>query len=207
MKMRSYIQTKDVNNEFLVTQMAKIYKFPNYAVTNAIVAIPSFGGGIYGNIENSVMTNGDAQQYWSLQGIAPEQMSKVYVIFPNGATNDLTDQSSTLENTLDISVVGSCCKCTIILFIFTNTTSFIESFQTMFNGINVNGTQLIPTIISSSWGMPESNADINDIIQTNMLLKKVNFCENNYPETSSNPGSNLDSSVELNNLEPNTPKN
>ena len=42
--------------------------------------------------------------------------------------------------------------------------------------------------------------------ETASLLKKVNFCENNYPETNSNPGSNLDSSIELNNIEPNTPK-
>ena len=175
MKKRNYLKTKNVNNEFLISQMAKIYNFPTYSATNAIVAIPSFGGGLYGKIENNVMTNGDAQQYWSLQGIPPEKMSQVYVIYPNGASNDLSDQSSTLENTLDVSVVGSCCQCTIILFIFTNTTSFTESFQTMFNGINVNGTQLIPTIISYSWGMPETYADVNDMMQTNLLLKNKNI--------------------------------
>ena len=178
MKKRSYLKTKNVNNEFLISQMAKIYNFPTYSATNAIVAIPSFGGGLYGKIENNVMTNGDAQQYWSLQGIAPENMSTVYIVYPNGASNDLSDQSSTLENTLDVSVVGSCCQCTIILFIFKNTTSFTESFQTMFDGINVNGVQLIPTIISYSWGMPETYADVNDIIETNLLLqnKNINVC-------------------------------
>jgi len=129
MRYRSYLQTIDTNNEFLVSQMASIYKFPSYSNTDSIVGIPSFGGGIYGDIENNIMTNGDCQQYWSLQGIT--QMSTVYVVFPNGATNDLTDQSSTLENTLDVSVIGSCCQCIIILFIFTNTTSFTESFQIM----------------------------------------------------------------------------
>lgn len=178
MKKRSYLKTKNVNNEFLISQMAKIYNFPTYSATNAIIAIPSFGGGLYGKIENNVMTNGDAQQYWSLQGIAPENMSTVYIVYPNGASNDLSDQSATLENTLDVSVVGSCCQCTIILFIFTNTTSFTESFQTMFDGINVNGAQLIPTIISYSWGMPETYADVNDIIETNLLLqnKNINVC-------------------------------
>ena len=170
---RSYLQTRDTNNEFLISQMASIYKFPSYSATNAIVAIPSFGGGIYGDIENNIMTNGDCQQYWSLQGIS--DFSTVYVVFPNGATNDLSDQSSTLENTLDISVVGSCCKSIIILFIFTNTTSFTESFQTMIQGIYVNGRQLIPTIISCSWGMPETSADIADLIQTNLLLKNTNI--------------------------------
>jgi kumamolisin len=172
---RSYIQTRDTNNEFLVSQMASIYNFPSYSKTNAIIAIPSFGGGIYGDIQNSILTNGDAQQYWSIQGIPSEQMSTVYVVFSNGTTNDVTDQSSTLENTLDVSVVGSCCQCIIILFVFKNTTSFTESFQTMCDGINVNGTQLIPTIISCSWGMPETSADINDLIQTNLLLKNKNI--------------------------------
>uniref|UniRef100_A0A6C0D0C3 Uncharacterized protein n=1 Tax=viral metagenome TaxID=1070528 RepID=A0A6C0D0C3_9ZZZZ len=81
MKKRSYLQTRDTNNEFLISQMATIYKFPSYSTTNAVIAIPSFGGGIYGNIENDIMTNGDAQQYWSLQQISPSEMSTVYVIF------------------------------------------------------------------------------------------------------------------------------
>jgi len=172
---RSYIQTRDANNEFLVSQMASIYNFPPYSTTNAIIAIPSFGGGIYGNLKDSIMTNGDAQKYWSLQGISPSDMSKVYVVFPNGAKNDLTDESSTLENTLDVSVVGSCCSSTIILFIFKNTTSFTESFQTMLQGISINGVKLIPTIISYSWGMPETFADPNDVIQTNLLLQNANI--------------------------------
>jgi len=174
-KIRNYLQTRDTNNEFLVSQMARIYNFPSYSSTNAIIAISSFGGGMYGDIQNNVLTNGDAQQYWSVQGITPEQMSTLYIVFPNGATNDLTDQTSTLENTLDVSVVGSCCKSIIILFIFTNTTTFTESFQTMFKGINVNGKQLVPTIISCSWGMPETSANTNDIIQTNLLLKNMNI--------------------------------
>jgi len=173
MKYRSYLQTRDTNNEFLVSQMASIYKFPSYSTTKSIIAIPSFGGGIYGDIENNIMTNGDCQQYWSLQKIT--DFSTVYVVFPNGATNNLEDESSTLENTLDVSVIGSCCKSIIILFIFTTTTSFTEAFQTMFQGININGIQLIPTIISCSWGMPETSADLDDLIKTNLLLKNTNI--------------------------------
>jgi len=74
---RSYIQTRNMNNEFLISQMASIYNFPIYSNTNAIIAIPSFGGGIYGNIENNIMTNGDAQHYWSLQKNPEDQMSQV----------------------------------------------------------------------------------------------------------------------------------
>jgi kumamolisin len=153
--------------------MASVYKFPSYLSTDAIIAVPSFGGGIYGDISNNIVTNGDVQKYWALQGIT--DMSTVYVIFPNGAINDLTDQSSTLENTLDVSVIGSCCKSIIILFIFSNTTSFTESFQTMIQGVTINGIQFIPTVISCSWGMPETGADPTDLIQTNLLLKNENI--------------------------------
>ena len=55
MKKRSYLQTRDTNNEFLISQMAAIYKFPKYSATNAIIAIPSFGGGIYGDITNNII--------------------------------------------------------------------------------------------------------------------------------------------------------
>ena len=77
MTIRSYLQTRDTNNEFLVSQMTSIYKFPPYSTTTSIIAIPSFGGGMYGDIQNNILTNGDAQQYWSIQGIPKDQMSTI----------------------------------------------------------------------------------------------------------------------------------
>ena len=123
--MESYVKTVETNNSFNAVQLASIYSFPVYAQSDAVVAIISFGGGIYGTIENDILTNGDVQQYWTYQGIT--SMSTVKVFFKNGATNDLSDNKSTLENTLYVGIIGSCCKCSIILFIFPINTSFIDA--------------------------------------------------------------------------------
>ena len=134
--MRNYLQKRIVNNAFSVSELAKIYQFPSYKQTNQVIMIPSFGGGIYGTIENNILINGDVQKYWALQGIPDMSMSTVYVY--NSEIMDFTDETSTLENIMDISVVGSCCQCIIILCLFPNNISFLEAFTTMINGITIN---------------------------------------------------------------------
>jgi kumamolisin len=171
--MRNYLQKRIVNNAFSVSELAKIYQFPSYKQTNQVIMIPSFGGGIYGTIENNILINGDVQKYWALQGIPDMSMSTVYVY--NSEIMDFTDETSTLENIMDISVVGSCCQCIIILCLFPNNISFLEAFTTMINGITINGSTFYPSIISMSWGMPETDADILDLTQTNSLLKRTNI--------------------------------
>jgi len=161
-----------VNNSFTVKELASIYKFPAYKSTSSIFIL-SFGGGIYGTITNNVLTNGDVQKYWKRQGIT--QMSSVYVYFMNGAINDISDSGSTLENTLDVSTVGSCCQSTIVLCVFPTDTLFSDAFTKMMQGVNINGTQIIPTIISVSWGMSEIQMDISDMMKTNSLLQSYNI--------------------------------
>ena len=172
--MKNYLQKRIVNNSFSVSELASIYQFPSYKQTNQVIMIPSFGGGIYGTIENNILINGDVQKYWALQGITDTSMSTVYVSLQN-TTMDFTDETSTLENIMDVSVVGSCCQCIIILCLFQNNISFIEAFTTMIEGIQINGSIFFPSIISMSWGMPETDADIIDLTQTNILLKNTNI--------------------------------
>uniref|UniRef100_A0A6C0EUT2 Peptidase S53 domain-containing protein n=1 Tax=viral metagenome TaxID=1070528 RepID=A0A6C0EUT2_9ZZZZ len=160
--MKSYVETVETNNSFNVVQLASIYSFPVYIQTDAVVAIISFGGGIYGTIENNILTNGDVQQYWEYQGIT--NMSTVKVFFENGVVNDLSDNKSTLENTLDVGIIGSCCKCTILLYIFPPNTTFIDAFLKVYN-------QIIPSIICLTWGKPETDINILDINATNALIK------------------------------------
>jgi len=145
---------------FTARQLATIYGFPAPNLSlSPVVGVLSFGGGMYGRIDaNGVLTNGDVQKYWAYQGIAASQMPKVIVKMFGGATNNLSYRSGTLENTLDVSVVGSCCanpNLTIILYIFPNPYSFTLAFQTMLDGVTVSGVLLKPTIISVSWGCPE----------------------------------------------------
>jgi subtilase family serine protease len=89
----------------------------------------------------------------------------------NGAINDLSDSSSTMENILDVSTIGSCCQSTIVLCVFPNDTYFSDAFTAMLQGIN----GLTPTIISVSWGMPEIQTDIADMKKTNLILQTANI--------------------------------
>ena len=171
--MRNYLQKRIVNNSFTVSQLSQIYQFPSYKNTNQTIMIPSFGGGIYGTIENEILINGDVQKYWASQGINDLSMSIVYVSLYTDM--DMTDETSTLENTMDVAVLGSCCQCTIVLCIFPNNISFLDAFLTMIQGININNTFFYPDIISMSWGMPETLSDIVDLTQTNTLLKNTNI--------------------------------
>lgn len=174
---------------FTAKQLASIYKFPQPNNKPVTVAVLSFGGGIYGNIDsNGFLTKGDVHKYWSYQNI--KTIPKVIVQFFVGATNDISDIGSTTENTLDISVIGSCCpssNVTIILFVFPNTHSLTNAFQTVVDGISVNGINYKPSIISVSWGAPEIYYVENGIDVTgeldgvNTVLKRateqgINIC-------------------------------
>ena len=174
---------------FTAKKLASIYKFPQPTNKPVTVAVMSFGGGIYGNIDsNGFLTRGDVHKYWSYQNITT--MPKVIIKFFAGATNDISDDVSTTENTLDISVVGSCCpssNLTIILFVFPNTHSLKNAFQTVVDGISVKGINYKPSIISVSWGAPEifyveNGIDVTgDLEGVNTVLKKatengVNIC-------------------------------
>lgn len=169
--MRNYLKksNKYVNNSFTVKELASIYKFPAYKSTSSVIFVLSFGGGIYGTITNNVLTDSDCHLYWKMQGIT--QPSTVYAFFMNGATNDLSDRSSTMENILDVSTIGSCCQSTIVLCVFPNDTYFSDAFTTMLQGIN----GLKPTVISVSWGMPEIHSDIADMKNTSLILQTANI--------------------------------
>lgn len=152
--------SSSISPYFTAKQMATIYGFPapNTSISN-VVGVMSFGGGLYGSIDaNGFLTKGDVQKYWAYEGTPASQMPKVIVRPMRGATNDLNDYSSTTENTLDVSVVGSCCpnpKLTIILFIFTQNYTLTQAFQAIINGITVAGIKYTPSVISVSWGCPE----------------------------------------------------
>jgi len=145
---------------FTASQLASIYQFPapNIAL-NKVIAVLSYGGGLYGTIDaNGFLTNGDVQKSWAHEGISASNMPQVIVHLVAGATNNLTDVGGTMENTLDVSVLGSCCpspNLTIILFIFPNTYRFTQAFQAMLDGVTVANKYYSPSIISVSWGGPE----------------------------------------------------
>jgi subtilase family serine protease len=190
--LKPYIskQPRVTTNYFTSKQLATIYKFPPPSNVPVTIGVMSFGGGLYGNIDsNGFLTSGDVHQYWKYQEI--NQIPKVIVRFVDGGTNNPSDDiDATTENILDISVIGSCCpssNLTIILFIFKQSSTLTNAFQTMLRGINVQGIQYVPSIISVSWGAPEiyfvqgSPADVADLDGVNNVLqmatsKGINIC-------------------------------
>ena len=171
---------------FKVSELASIYGFPSPTTNNVVIGVISFGGGLYGSVDaNGVLTNGDVQSYWNYLGIQAGDMPTVVIKAINGATNNpsATD-GSTDENTLDVETIGGCCptsKLTIILYIAPNT---LSSFASVFNyalntPVTVNGTPVLPSILSVSWGAPEayySNLSAIDSLFGTAVLRGINIC-------------------------------
>ena len=148
---------------FYMNQVRTIYNTPSQTTANVVIGVVSFGGGLYGSVDaNGVLTNGDAQAYWTSIGISSQNHPRVIVVPINGASNtpNFNDGGSTLENTIDVETLGAMCptaNLTIILYISPNTLSEFPNLLTyMYNtNITVSGVNYKPTIISCSWGAPE----------------------------------------------------
>jgi subtilase family serine protease len=172
---------------FYADQLATIYQFPHPSDTPITIAVISFGGGLFGNLDaNGVLTGGDVQAYWSSRGITPANQPKVIVNLLDGATNNTADLNPTFENTLDVETIGACypsSKLTIILYIGPNTFSeFPKIMRAATSPTSVNGTSYgTPKIVSISWGAPEiyySSAQLNEInaIMQAATNKGINIC-------------------------------
>jgi subtilase family serine protease len=187
---------KDVNpNEnirgvsyFNMSQIVSIYNIPPHTNQNVVVGVVSFGGGLYGSLaRNGTLTNGDIQAYWSAIGIPIVNHPKVIVVCVDGAKNtpNLYDGGATIENTIDVQIIGSTCKSsklTIILYLFPYNSTFYRAFLFMYTTyINVSGAIYKPTIISCSWGIPEIYVSNTELNNTNNLLNimtnnNINIC-------------------------------
>jgi subtilase family serine protease len=163
---------------FTASQLARIYGFPppNTSIST-VVGVMSFGGGLYGTIDkNGVLTGGDLQKIWAYENISQAQMPLVIVKRFDGLTNaqGLSDLTSTIENTLDVSAIGSCCpsnNLTILLFIFSGYSTFYNAFKTVISGTIISNKSYVPSIISVSWGCSETANELTDSIATTKLLE------------------------------------
>jgi uncharacterized protein YjdB len=160
---------------FNAKQIATIYGFsePQPNIVN-VIGIISFGGGLFGSIdENGILTNSDVQTYWASIGISPDSYPVVKVVLVNNVLNlPVLNDGATIENTIDVQMVGACCASAstiIILYIAPNTDlGFLDVIHLALNNqINVNGALVKPTTISISWGAPE-------IYYTNALRNSLN---------------------------------
>jgi kumamolisin len=176
-KLRSYFFTRAnaaASTNFVSSDMAKIYAFPTPPTTPVVIGVISLGGGLYGTVTNGVLTNGDVQSYWTSIGITAQP--RVIIKTVDTATNSpASDMDSTIENTIDVEMVGACCpgtNVTIIFYVAPNTfTGFYNAFNSAINTpVVVGGVSMKPSVISCSWGAPESYYTNNDLARYNNLF-------------------------------------
>ena len=164
---------------FTLTQIATIYGFPapSPSMNPITIGVVSFGGGLIGTLTNGVLTNGDPQKHWTSLGIASANHPRVLVYPVNGAsipTNPNPGDVATIENTIDVETIGALCptsNLTIILYITKPTDNLIPVFTAALSPTLINGVTYTPSIISCSWGAPESWIGVVGLNDTNELFK------------------------------------
>lgn len=170
---------------FTPKQLATIYGFPPPLTdTEVVVGVLSFGGSLYGTIDatTGICTSGDLDLLWNLQGLDPLNKPKIIINPPDKIPGGFDDVNgiSTTENTLDVSVIASACptsKLTILLFIFSQSDTWAECFDSVSRGLTVSGKLYKPTIISVSWGLNETgnyNYNHYTMINSNSILSSLN---------------------------------
>jgi len=147
---------------FTSTQLSAIYNYPSVPTAPNVIGVISFGGGLMGTVSpEGILTNGDVQKHWTYLGISPANFPKVIIVTLLGATNNPNPaDGATIENTIDVETIGAMypsANLTIILYISPNSLAAFTTLLTKVSTvITVNNVQYKPSIISCSWGAPES---------------------------------------------------
>lgn len=178
MKKHNYLKRNHVSRTFTCTDYRTIYNYPSPTLTSeVVVGIISFGGGVYGDIDSDgYLTNSDVHQYLNDLNLS---IPTIIVKTIMDGQLDVSDDSGTIENTMDIEMIAGCCPSThltIILYVASQNVSFYDAFNYM---LTVPVNEKLPTVISCSWGMTE--IFVSDLFETNELFKSarlrgINIC-------------------------------
>jgi kumamolisin len=199
----STVQSRSTRPWFYGNEIKNIYNIPTPTNNKYVVSVVSFGGGLFGTITGNTnsatggtLTNGDIQAYWSSLNIT--SMPTVIIKTISGATNNISDFDSSVENTIDVESIGMCCptsNLTIVLYLVPNA---LSSFPIVLNAI-LNDTTYVSNCVSISWGTTESNYGNNYLTQINNVLasivaKNINITVASGDNGSSDgaPGNNCD---------------
>jgi len=170
---------------FTSKQVSNIYNFPTpqETTTPLTVAVISFGGGLVGTVSPQGVLNlsdntSDIQAQWTSLGISPSKFPKVIIVPVSGATNAPNpSDGATIENTIDVQTIGAMCPSpylTIILYIAPNSfDAFTSLLHTISNPITIDGTSYIPSIVSCSWGAPETYYPSSILSSVNSQLQAL----------------------------------
>lgn len=170
--VRAYAKLKPRNAQnrtsaLNLSDLAGIYQFPSAtSTTGVVVGILSFGGGLFGNFNSQgVMTTetpstSDVLNLWRKEYPTLTNFPRVIIVPVDGAINrpNANDGGSTLENTMDVSIVGGCWpnpNLTILLYLGTPKSSFTSLLRAALSSTRIQGTTYTPSILSISWGLPE----------------------------------------------------
>jgi uncharacterized protein YjdB len=158
-----------------IQELRRYYNLPYPPATPLssppVIAIVSFGGGIYGQ----PVTSGQYAGFWKCSDVNSAGGAPVQILVApiNGAINtpNSDDGGATLENTVDVATVSAFYGMLddrydspnytppiIILYIApsNNLSEMYRTFYTVLkNPVICNGRSYSPTIVSCSWGAPE----------------------------------------------------
>jgi subtilase family serine protease len=172
------VNPRTPGRRFLASDIRSIYSYPPVPTTNVVVGVISLGGTLTGNIDaNGILTGGDVQRYWTALGMTSQPTVKIVRI--NGSPMDATDTTSTIENTIDVEMVGACCptsRLTIIFYFYNQYRTNVDAFYGVFSyaintPVTIPGLGAVkPSIISCSWGAPEVQFSSTSLAQYNSLF-------------------------------------
>jgi subtilase family serine protease len=198
------INGRTYSTYFSSKQMSKIYNSPSPNLSNkTTIGVISLGGGLFGSITNNVylpngkidsnsgtLINGDIQKYWNWQGIPSSNWPTVIIKSIDGTTNSpsaypySSNYGPTIENTLDVETIGSWCSSsniTIIMYLAQNNNFYGAVNYAINSNVIIDRSNYIPSVISISWGAPETlfdNLYVNNFnnLLSNAARKGINIC-------------------------------
>jgi kumamolisin len=159
------LRIKDSNKKMAIseaytpTQLSTIYNFPQATGRGQTIALIELGGGY---------TLSDIQEYF--QGLQLQPPKIISVSVDGGFNNPTTPDSADAEVMLDIEVAGAVASnADIVVYFAPNTDSgFLNAISAA-----VHDTKYNPSIISISWGGPESNWTSQALDSFNTLFQEA----------------------------------
>ena len=136
-----------------------------------VIAVVSFGGGIYGQ----PVTTGQFAGFWRCTDISGNNGAPIQILVApiNGAINapNADDGGATLENTVDVATVNAfygmidprrdapIYTAPIIILYIAPSSDISEMYRTFYtvlkNPVVCNGKSYLPSVVTCSWGAPE----------------------------------------------------
>lgn len=140
--------------------------------TPPVIAIVSFGGGIYGQ----PVTTGQYAGFWKCTDISGNNGAPIQILVApiNGAINapNADDGGATLENTVDVATVNAFYGMIdprrdapiytppVIILYIAPSGDISEMYRTFYtvlkNPVVCNGKSYLPSVVTCSWGAPET---------------------------------------------------